>query len=110
MNSATTTMVVPHESRPDGRLRSAARRQTVLLPALAARRRRAARIDLTGGFGVAPEDAGRTAREIRADGRRLDLHHGVHLAVLLVLTCAQLPAHDHRIAHPQRGHDPIREV
>src|SRR5262245_30980384 len=110
MNSATTTMVVPDESCPDGRLCSVARVPPVLLHVLACRRLRATDIAVTCGFGITPEHARRTACEIRPDGRRFDLHDGVDLAVLLVLTRAQLPPHDHRIAHPQRGDDPIREV
>src|SRR3954452_17707542 len=107
MNSATTTMVVLDESCPDGRLCSVAHVPPVGPPLLVARRLRAAAIAVACGFGIAPEHTRRTAGEIRADGRRLDLHHGVHLAVLLVFARAQLAAHDHWIAHPQRGHDPI---
>src|SRR3954451_9211794 len=110
MNSATTTMVVLDESCPDGRLCSVARVPLFGLSLLVARRLRAADTAVTRGFGIAPEHARRTPREIRTDGRRLDLHHGVHLAVLLVLARAQLAPHDHRIADPQRGDDPIREV
>src|SRR4029078_6141599 len=90
MNSATTPMVVLDVSCPDGRLCSVADVPPVGLSLRVARRLRAVNAAVSC-LRIASEHARRTPCDIRADGRRLDLHHGVHLTVLLVLALRSLP-------------------
>src|SRR5689334_1595680 len=109
MNSATTTMVVPRESHPDARLGPAPGFLEVLLRGVAHGPRWATPA-ITCLLALTPQHRRRAPRQIRPDRRCLHLHKPVHLAVFLVLAATQPPAHDDRIAHPQRRHDAIGQA